>query len=415
MTILGHLATVWPKANLVHANMRVAIVGTGYAGLTTAASLAENGHAVICFDVDSDKIRNLQDGVMPFFETGLAATVTQLAAQGRLQFTSDASQTFCSAEVVLCAVGTPPLEDGSADLRAVQSIAQRFQELAPSSAVLVVKSTVPPGTCDSLGVERIAHVPEFLRQGTAVADARQPDRIVVGSANDEVRACMVRLFEPFVKRGVPIIYTDVRSAEVTKYAANAFLATKISFINEIANFCDVIGADVKAVVQAIGLDPRIGSAFLSPGVGYGGSCFPKDVQALIAKGSASGYSFRILPEVHAVNLKQRERYYKKLLDMCDGCVARKRVAIWGLAFKPGTDDIREAPSVYFIERLLRDGATVIAHDPLASRRISERFPTLTLVDSPLEALFQADVLVRLTDDPSFPPIPSTMAVVNGRL
>ena len=395
--------------------MRVAVVGTGYVGLTTGMSLAECGHDVVCLDIDAAKIVGLQQGVMPFFETDLEDAVVQMTKLGRMQFSTAIPAELERADVVLCAVGTPPLDDGSANLVSVRSVAETFLAHATSSAVLVVKSTVPPGTCDSLDVPRIAHIPEFLRQGTAVADARRPDRIVVGSASDDVRLVMTELMQPFINAGVPMVYTDLRSAETTKYAANAFLATKISFINEIANFCEVIGADVKSVIQAIGFDARIGPAFLRPGVGYGGSCFPKDVQALIAKGKAEGYGFRILPEVHGVNLAQRERYYQKLVALLGGDVAGKRVGIWGIAFKPGTDDIREAPAVYFIERLLEGGASVIAHDPLAHERIRERFPSLMLAASPLEVTQQVDVLVRLTDDPSFPPIPEGLLFVDGRL
>lgn len=395
--------------------MRVAVVGTGYVGLTTGMSLAEIGHDVTCLDLDEQKIQGLHNGVMPFFEMGLEDGVVQMTKIGRLHFSTSVAEEVRIADVVLCAVGTPPLADGSADLSAVRAVAEVFCECAKPESVLVIKSTVPPGTCDSLGVSRIAHIPEFLRQGTAVADARRPDRIVVGSSEGDVRLVMSELVKPFADVGVPVIYTDLRSAETTKYAANAFLATKISFINEIANFCEVIGADVKSVIQAIGFDSRIGSAFLRPGVGYGGSCFPKDVQALIAKGQAEGYAFRILPEVHIVNLAQRERYYRKLVILLGGDVSGKRVGIWGIAFKPGTDDVREAPSVYFIERLLEGGASVVAHDPLANDRIRDRFPSLILVDSPLEATIDIDILVRLTDDPSFPPIPTAIPCLDGRL
>ncbi|MCR4312172.1 MAG: UDP-glucose/GDP-mannose dehydrogenase family protein [Candidatus Uhrbacteria bacterium] len=395
--------------------MRVTILGTGYVGLTTGASLADISHDVTCVDIDDARIAALQAGRMPFFEAGLEEQVCRLVTAGRLQFTSDAAQAVSTADVVICAVGTPSLPDGSADLRAVQAVAAAFREYAAPLAVLVVKSTVPPGTCDRLGVSAIAHIPEFLRQGSAVADAEHPDRIVVGCADDHVREVVSKLVAPFITRGVAAVFTDVCSAEVTKYAANAFLATKISFINEIANFCEAIGANVVDVARAIGLDQRIGPAFLRPGVGYGGSCFPKDVQALVATGESSGYHFQILPQVHAVNQMQRERYYLKLLAALGGSVAGRTVAIWGLAFKPGTDDVREAPSLYFIDRLLVDGATVVAHDPLAMPRLAERYPQVRLLGSALETLEGADIVLRLTDDPTFPPIPSTIPFVDGRL
>lgn len=381
--------------------MHITIFGTGYVGLTTGADLASRGHSVTCVDVNAVRIAGLVRGVMPFFEDGLEELVRGGVAAGTLRFTTDGAEALADVDVALCAVGTPLGDDGKADLRAVRTVAEGFAAHAKRGAVFVVKSTVPVGTgtrCQAVIGDRgtVASNPEFLSQGTAVRDTRQPTRIVVGAEDDATHAVLRDMYASFVAEGVPYCAMSRASAEAVKCAANAFLATKISFINEIASYAHAVGADVEEVARGIGLDPRIGPHFLRAGLGYGGGCLSKDVQSLIAAGRDAGYDFRILPAVEAVNDAQRDRLYAALTNMLGG-VAGKRVAVWGLSFKPGTDDVRNAPSLRIVGRLLNEGASVVAYDPQAMDAMRRNFPSVVYAPSALAALDGADALVVLTE------------------
>ncbi|MGN6091759.1 MAG: UDP-glucose dehydrogenase family protein [Luteibacter jiangsuensis] len=398
--------------------MKVTIFGTGYVGLVTGACLAEMGNHVVCVDVDEAKVEGLRRGVVPIFEPGLEPIVKRNHASGRLDFTTDPGPAVAHGELIFIAVGTPPDEDGSADMKYVLGVARTIGEHLDGYAVIVNKSTVPVGTADRVRravnevlVERGAAVdfdvvsnPEFLKEGDAVEDCLRPDRIVVGSSSDRAIARLRKLYAPFNRNHDRMVVMDERSAELTKYAANAMLATKISFMNEIANIAERVGADVELVRQGIGADPRIGYHFIYPGVGYGGSCFPKDVQALERIARGHDYDARLLAMVEAVNADQKTRIHTQISEYFGGDLKGRTVAVWGLAFKPNTDDMREAPSRKLMEALWAAGARVRAYDPEAraeTRRIYGDRDDLVLCDDPYEALDGADVMALVTEWKAF--------------
>jgi UDPglucose 6-dehydrogenase len=359
--------------------MKIVIVGTGYVGLVTGACLAEVGTEVICIDVDQKKIDNLKKGILPIFEPGLEAIVVSNYAKGRLSFSTSFADSIKGAEVVFVAVGTPPGEDGSADLKYVLQVADTVGTYIQDYTIVVTKSTVPVGTAQKVKasiaaalakrnaniVFDVASNPEFLKEGAAVDDFLKPDRIVIGVESEKAKETLARLYAPFVLNDHPIYFMDIPSAEMTKYAANAMLATKISFMNDIANLCELVGADVNAVRKGIGSDPRIGNRFIYPGIGYGGSCFPKDVKALFHTADDYKYNMRILKAVDEVNDDQKHVLFKKITNYFNGDLNEKTFAMWGLSFKPNTDDMREAPSLILIDALLAAGAKVLAYDPVA--------------------------------------------------
>ena len=386
--------------------MKISVIGTGYVGLVAGACLAETGNDVVCADVDQRKIDGLKRNVLPIYEPGLEPLVERNQRQERLTFTTDIAAAIAAAEVVFIAVGTPPDEDGSADLRHVLSVAEQIGRHMKRELVVVTKSTVPVGTaakvaaCISQHARLPFHMcsnPEFLKEGAAVDDFMKPDRVVLGVETDHARSVMAELYAPFVRTGKPIIFMDIPSAEMTKYAANAMLATRISFMNEIANLCERVGANVDLVRKGIGSDERIGPSFLFPGPGYGGSCFPKDVKALVRTAAGAGIPLAVLAAVEEANERQKHRLFEKL-ERAVGDLRGRRIAVWGLAFKPQTDDMREAPALTLIERLLAAGATVVAHDPAAmheaKRRIGDR---IEYADQNYDALTGADALVVVTD------------------
>ena len=392
--------------------MNIAIVGTGYVGLVSGACFAEMGINVTCVDIDSAKIEKLHQGIMPIYEPGLEDLVLRNVREGRLQFTTDLTSCLDDTDVVFSAVGTPPDEDGSADLRYVLEVARTVGRHMNKYLVLVTKSTVPVGTApkvrmavqeelDKRGVNipfDIASNPEFLKEGAAIKDFMSPDRVVVGVESEKARELMERLYRPFTLNGYPILVMDVPSAELTKYAANAMLATRISFMNDIANLCERVGANVDNVRKGMGSDPRIGKHFLYAGCGYGGSCFPKDVKALAHTGIENGYPMRVIEAVEAVNEAQKNIVFEKLLRAFDGDLRGKVIAMWGLSFKPETDDMREAPSLVVIEKLIEAGAVVRAYDPIAMeethRRIGDK---ITYCKDMYEAVIDADALALLTE------------------
>ena len=387
--------------------MKITVVGSGYVGLVVGACLAETGNDVVCADVDAAKIDALKQNLIPIYEPGLEDLVERNQKQGRLTFTTDVGASIAHAEVIFIAVGTPPDEDGSADLRHVLSVADLIGEHMVRELVVVTKSTVPVGTAAKVqaAVARKARQPfhmcsnpEFLKEGAAVDDFLKPDRVVLGVDTDHARSVMAELYAPFVRTGKPIIFMDISSAEMTKYAANAMLATRISFMNEIANLCECVGADIDLVRKGIGSDSRIGPSFLFPGPGYGGSCFPKDVKALVRTAKSFQSSLGVLDAVEQANERQKQRLFEKLLKALGGAAKGAHVAIWGLAFKPNTDDMREAPSLVLIDALLQAGATVTAHDPAAmhesQRRLGDR---IDYADTNYDALDGADALVVVTD------------------
>ena len=387
--------------------MNITVVGTGYVGLVAGACLAETGSQVVCADVDQAKIDGLKRNVLPIYEPGLDALVERNQAQGRLSFTTDVAAAVASAEVVFIAVGTPPDEDGSADLRHVLAVAETIGRNQTRELVVVTKSTVPVGTAEKVQAAVAVHAklpfhvvsnPEFLKEGAAVDDFMKPDRVVLGVESDFARSVMAELYAPFVRTGKPIIFMDIPSAEMTKYAANAMLATRISFMNEIANLCEKVGANVDLVRKGIGSDARIGPSFLFPGPGYGGSCFPKDVQALMRTSDDVGAPMLVLQAVEEANDRQKHRLFGKLSAVLGASIKGARIAVWGLAFKPQTDDMRESPALTLIEELLGAGATVVAHDPVAmheaERRLGKR---IAFAKTNYEALAGADALVVVTD------------------
>ncbi len=411
--------------------MNIGVVGTGYVGLVVGACLAENGNAVVCVDNDEAKVDALKRGEIPIYEPGLAEMVPRNVAEDRLKFTTDLSAAVKTSEVIFIAVGTPQEEDGSADLRHVLDVARGIARAMNGFKVVVNKSTVPVGTAArvretiaGLTTEPFAVVsnPEFLKEGVAVDDFLKPDRVVIGTDDPRVEAIMRMLYEPFVRTGNPILVMDPASAELTKYAANAMLATRISFMNEIANYCDRVGADVRQVRLGIGTDSRIGSSFLFPGVGYGGSCFPKDVKALLRMGQEAGTELGVVAAVDEANERQKRLLVARITAHLGG-LAGKVVAVWGLAFKPRTDDMREAPALAVIEGLLAGGASVRAYDPKAgavARRVLD--DRITLCSRSYEAVEGADALAVITEwnefrEPDFKRIKSLMrrpAIFDGR-
>lgn len=392
--------------------MKIVIVGTGYVGLVTGTCLSEVGIDVICVDVDVKKIENLKQGILPIYEPGLDKLVHRNFEKGRLQFSTNLGESIKGADAAFIAVGTPPGEDGSADLKYVLMVAREIGENMNDYGVIITKSTVPVGTAakvkkeiqdalDRRGVQidyDVASNPEFLKEGAAVNDFMKPDRIVIGVESDRARKVLEKLYHPFTLNGHPVIFMDVPSAEMTKYAANAMLATKISFMNDVANLCEIMGADVNLVRRGIGSDPRIGNKFIYPGIGYGGSCFPKDVKALVRTARENGYEMRILQAVEDVNDDQKSVLFQKVLKRFNGDIKGKHFAIWGLSFKPNTDDMREAPSVVIIEKLLREGATVSAYDPVAMEEAKHDLgDRITYAKDEYEAVKGADALLVVTE------------------
>jgi UDPglucose 6-dehydrogenase len=387
--------------------VHVSVIGTGYVGLVVGACLAETGNDVVCADVDAAKIESLRQNKIPIYEPGLEELVERNQSQQRLQFTTDVARAIGGAEVIFIAVGTPPDEDGSADLTHVLAVAETIGRSINREVVIVTKSTVPVGTAErvravvSMFAQYPFHMcsnPEFLKEGAAVDDFMKPDRVVLGAESDHARSVMTEVYAPFVRTGRPIIFMDIASAEMTKYAANAMLATRISFMNEIAGLCERVGANVDLVRKGIGSDARIGPSFLFPGPGYGGSCFPKDVKALIKTGRDFGTLLRVLDAVEEANDRQKRRLFEKLEIALNGNVRGSHIATWGLAFKPNTDDMREAPALTLIEALLAAGATVAAHDPAAMTEGRRRLgDVIRYADSNYDALEGADALVIVTD------------------
>lgn len=392
--------------------MKIAVVGTGYVGLVSGTCFAETGVDVVCVDVDQRKIDMLNNGQIPIYEPGLEDIYKKNVEKGRLSFSNNLAESIKDADVAFIAVGTPPDEDGSADLKYVLGVAREIGKNIDHYMVVVTKSTVPVGT--SVKVKNAIHEelkkrnadvpfdvasnPEFLKEGSAVNDFLRPDRIVVGTESETAKKVMNRLYKPFVLNGHPILFMDITSSEMTKYAANSMLATKISFINDIANLCEIVGADVDAVRRGIGSDPRIGNKFIYPGTGYGGSCFPKDVQALVRTADEKGYSLDILKAVEAVNYRQKAVLFSKIFNHFNGDLKGKKIAVWGLAFKPKTDDMREAPSLVVIEKLLEAGASVVAYDPVAmheaQRILGDR---ISYSKDEYGACIDADALVLVTE------------------
>ena len=387
--------------------MRITVIGTGYVGLVVGACLAETGNEVVCADVDERKIEMLNADQIPIYEPGLTDLVARNRAQHRLHFTTDVAAAITDADVLFIAVGTPPDEDGSADLRHVLNVAEIIGRHVTRETVIVTKSTVPVGTAEKVQAAVAKHAkhpfhvcsnPEFLKEGAAVDDFMKPDRVVLGVESDHARSVMAELYAPFVRTGRPIIFKDIPSAELTKYAANAMLATRISFMNEIANLCEKVGADVDLVRKGIGSDGRIGPSFLFPGPGYGGSCFPKDVKALMCTGRDHGAALQVLEAVELANDRQKNRLFEKLERVLDGRLRGARIAIWGLAFKPNTDDMREAPSLVLIDALRNAGASVTAHDPAAMTAAQRMIGDgVRFAPSNYEAIEDADALVVVTD------------------
>lgn len=387
--------------------MKITVIGTGYVGLVVGACLAETGNDVTCADVDAAKVEGLRKNVLPIYEPGLEEYVERNQAAGRLAFTTDVPAAVASAEVLFIAVGTPPDEDGSADLKHVLAVAEQIGRHAAREIVVVTKSTVPVGTAEKVAAAirplcqhpfHMCSNPEFLKEGAAVDDFMKPDRVVIGVDSEFARARMAELYAPFVRTGKPVIFMDIPSAEMTKYAANAMLATRISFMNEIANLCERVGANVDLVRKGIGSDSRIGPAFLFPGPGYGGSCFPKDVKALMRTSEEQGAPMGVLRAVEEANERQKHRLFAKVAESLGGSVKGKRVALWGLAFKANTDDMRESPALVLIDELLAAGAEVVAHDPAAMhethRRVGDR---IAYAKTSYDAAAGADALVIVTD------------------
>lgn len=392
--------------------MNISIVGTGYVGLVSGACLAETGAVVNCIDVNQSKIDSLNNGIMPIYEPGLEDIVKRNVQKERLFFKTKLSEVVNESDAIFIAVGTPPDEDGSADLKYVIGVAREIGQHLENYTVVVTKSTVPVGTAkkvkaaiqeelDKRGAKiefDVASNPEFLKEGNAVDDFLKPDRIVIGIESEQAEKVLKRLYKPFVLNGHPIIVMDITSSEMTKYAANSMLATKISFINDIANLCEIVGADINLVRKGIGSDSRIGNKFLYPGVGYGGSCFPKDVQALIKTAKDYNYDLQVLQAVEAVNKNQKTVLYHKIYNYFEGDLKGKTITLWGLSFKPETDDMREAPALSLIEKLLADGANVQAYDPIAMHE-AERIlgDKIKYCKDMYEALIGADALAVVTE------------------
>ena len=396
--------------------MKITVIGTGYVGLVTGTCFAEVGVDVTCIDIDQKKIENLNKGILPIYEPGLEEMVLRNTQKQRLHFSTSLAENIKQAEVAFIAVGTPPDEDGSADLKYVLAVASSIGQYMQQPLVVVTKSTVPVTTAekvrkavqtelDKRGAKidfYVASNPEFLKEGAAIDDFMKPDRIVVGTDRTEAEEIMRKLYKPFLMNGHPIIFMDIPSAEMTKYAANAMLATKISFMNDVANLCEIMGADVNMVRKGIGSDARIGTKFIYPGVGYGGSCFPKDVKALIKTAKEKNYNMRILNAVEEVNEYQKEVLFTKVKTHFNGNLKGKKFALWGLSFKPKTDDMREAPSLVIIDKLLDAGASVVAYDPVAMYEAERMLGnTISYATDIYESLNDADALLIVTEWPEF--------------
>lgn len=412
--------------------MNIAVVGTGYVGLVTGTCLAETGNHVICVDINKEKVQQMKSGIVPIYEPHLDQLFERNIKQGRLSFTTDLAAAVEKAKIIFLALPTPPGEDGSADLSYILGVANDLGKIIKDYKVIVDKSTVPVGTADKVrdAVKKHASVefdvvsnPEFLREGFAVDDFLKPDRVVIGASSEKAKKIMEELYKPYVRQGNPIIFMDERSAELTKYAANAFLATKITFMNEIANLCEKLGADVDAVRIGIGSDARIGKRFLFPGIGYGGSCFPKDVQALAKSAAEVNYDFKILESVMSINEKQKTIILPKIKQYFKNNLKGRKIALWGLSFKPDTDDIREAPALYIIEELLKEGASVTAYDPEAMTNVKKLLgDKISYATDEYEALKGADALLIATEwslfrTPDFEQVASLMknkAIFDGR-
>ncbi|WP_221394216.1 UDP-glucose/GDP-mannose dehydrogenase family protein [Dyadobacter sp. NIV53] len=391
--------------------MKIAVVGTGYVGLVTGTCFAETGNQVTCVDIDVKKVERLQKGEIPIYEPGLDVLFDRNVAEGRLQFTTDLSEGIKDAQVIFLALPTPPGEDGSADLKYILKVADDLGLILDHYAVIIDKSTVPVGTAERVtaAIAKNAKVefdvvsnPEFLREGVAVEDFMKPDRVVVGTTSEKAKKVMEKLYAPLVRQGNPVIFMDERSAEMTKYAANSFLAMKITFMNEIANLCEKVGANVDDIRRGIGTDSRIGKRFLFAGIGYGGSCFPKDVQALAKTSKDFNYDFRILKSVMEVNDDQKKKLLPMVNSYFSGDLKGKTIAVWGLAFKPYTDDIREAPALENIEALLEAGANITVYDPEAMDNVKKIMgDKITFCHTPYAALDDADALMIFTEWPQF--------------
>lgn len=417
--------------------MNIAVVGTGYVGLVSGTCFAEMGVDVTCVDLDNEKIAKLKQGIVPIYEPGIEPMVKRNIAAGRLHFTTDLASVINDVEIVFCAVGTPPDEDGSADLKYVLAVARTFGQNITKRTIFVTKSTVPVGTAalvrktileqlDKRGTNvefDVASNPEFLKEGAAIKDFMSPDRVVVGVDSEYARKVMARLYKPFMIVTDRLIFTDIPSAEMIKYAANSMLATRISFMNDIANLCELVGADVNMVRKGIGADTRIGAKFLYPGCGYGGSCFPKDVKALIKTAADAGYRMQVLEAVEAVNHNQKSILFKKLLKQFNGNLEGKTIALWGLSFKPETDDMREAPSLVLIDKLLEAKAIVKVFDPVAMDECRRRLGDKVIYAADMyDAAVDAHALLLVTEwkqfrMPSFAVLKKTMAspiILDGR-
>lgn len=418
--------------------MRIAIVGTGYVGLVTGTCFAEIGVNVICVDTNCEKIEALKKGIIPIYENGLEEMVNRNVKAGRLKFTTSLESCLNDVEVVFSAVGTPPDEDGSADLSYVLAVARTIGQYMNKYLLVVTKSTVPVGTAqkvrnviqeelDKRGVKLefdVASNPEFLKEGNAVNDFMSPDRVVVGVESERAQKLMTKLYKPFLLNNFRVIFMDIPSAEMTKYAANSMLATRISFMNDIANLCELVGADVNMVRSGIGSDTRIGRKFLYPGIGYGGSCFPKDVKALIKTAQQNGYEMRVLQAVEEINEKQKAILFEKLLKHYEGQLQGKTIALWGLAFKPETDDMREAPALVLIDKLLQQGCNIRVYDPAAMDECRRRLgaDTIYYAKDMYDAVLDADAMLLVTEWkefrlPSWPVLKKTMnqpVVLDGR-
>lgn len=386
---------------------KIAVVGTGYVGLVTGTCFAETGNQVICVDIDAKKVERMRNGEVPIYEPHLDVLFERNIRANRLRFTTDLQEGIKDAEIIFLALPTPPGEDGSADLSYILGVSEQIGSLITDYKVIVDKSTVPVGTAEKVQAAiaqnancefDVVSNPEFLREGFAVDDFLKPDRVVIGAQSERAKKIMGELYQPFVRQGNPIIFMDEKSAELTKYAANSFLATKITFMNEIANFCELVGADVDKVRIGIGSDERIGKRFLFPGIGYGGSCFPKDVQALVKSGAESGFEFQILSAVIKVNEEQKTVLFPKMKNFFRGDLTGKKIAVWGLAFKPDTDDIREAPALYMIDELLKAGASVAAYDPEAMPNVRNTLgDKIHFSENEYAALEGADALLICTE------------------
>ena len=391
--------------------MNIAVVGTGYVGLVTGTCLAETGNNVTCVDINEAKVKKMQNREIPIYEPHLDSLFERNIKQDRLHFTTNLKEAIADAKIIFLALPTPPGEDGSADLSYILGVAEDLGKLITEYKVIVDKSTVPVGTAEKVTAAiaknatcefDVVSNPEFLREGFAVDDFMKPDRVVIGTQSEKAKAIMEDLYKPYVRQGNPIYFMDERSAELTKYAANSFLATKITFMNEVANLCERLGADVDAVRIGIGSDSRIGKRFLFPGIGYGGSCFPKDVQALAKSASEVSYNFKILDAVMDINEKQKTIIVPKIIDYFEGNIKGKRFALWGLSFKPDTDDIREAPALYIIDELVKAGAAIIAYDPEGMENVKQLIgDKIEYADSSHSALKDVDALIIATEWSAF--------------